>query len=54
MAGQESTGVAKKVHAAADLSVTIPMRPGLRSLNVAVAVAMVVGEALRRISYDAA
>ena len=54
MAGQEFTGVAKKGHAAADLAVTIPMRPGLRSLNVAVAAEMVLGEALRRISYDAA
>ena len=50
MVGRESAGVPDEVHAAADLAVTIPMRPGLRSLNVAVAAAMVVGEALRRIN----
>ena len=33
---------------AADARVVIPMRPGLRSLNVAVAAAMVLGEALRQ------
>jgi tRNA (cytidine/uridine-2'-O-)-methyltransferase len=49
MVGRESAGVPEEVHAGADLAVTIPMRPGLRSLNVAVAAAMVVGEALRRI-----
>jgi len=49
MVGRESAGVPDEVHAAADLSVTIPMRPGARSLNVAVAAAMVVGEALRQI-----
>jgi tRNA (cytidine/uridine-2'-O-)-methyltransferase len=36
------------VHEAADAQLVIPMRPGLRSLNVAVAVAMAVGEALRQ------
>ena len=36
------------VHQAADASVRVPMRPGLRSLNVAVAIAMVLGEALRQ------
>jgi tRNA (cytidine/uridine-2'-O-)-methyltransferase len=50
MVGRESAGVPDEVHAAADLAVTIPMRPGLRSLNVAVAAAMVLGEALRRIN----
>jgi tRNA (cytidine/uridine-2'-O-)-methyltransferase len=47
--GRESAGVPDKVHQAADAQLTIPMRPGLRSLNVAVACAMVVGEALRQI-----
>jgi tRNA (cytidine/uridine-2'-O-)-methyltransferase len=46
--GRESAGVPEKVHAAADARLTIPMRPGLRSLNVAVAAAMVTGEALRQ------
>ena len=50
MVGRESAGVPDEVHAAADLAVTIPMQPGLRSLNVAVAAAMVLGEALRRIN----
>jgi tRNA (cytidine/uridine-2'-O-)-methyltransferase len=46
--GRESAGVPEAVHAAADARVTIPMRPGLRSINVALAGAMVLGEALRR------
>jgi tRNA (cytidine/uridine-2'-O-)-methyltransferase len=46
--GRESSGVPDAVHAAADAGLTIPMRPGLRSLNVAMACAMVVGEALRQ------
>ncbi len=49
MVGRESAGVPDAVHAAADLRVTIPMRPPARSLNVAVAAAMVVGEALRQV-----
>jgi tRNA (cytidine/uridine-2'-O-)-methyltransferase len=36
------------VHAAADARLRIPMREGLRSLNVAVAAAMAVGEAIRQ------
>ena len=47
--GRESTGVPEKVHAAANLRVAIPMREDLRSLNVAVAAAMAIGEALRQI-----
>jgi tRNA (cytidine/uridine-2'-O-)-methyltransferase len=46
--GRESAGVPEKVHKAADLRLVVPMRTGLRSLNVAMAVAMVVGEALRQ------
>jgi tRNA (cytidine/uridine-2'-O-)-methyltransferase len=49
MLGRESSGVPDPVHAAADARLTIPMRAGLRSLNVAMACAMVVGEALRQI-----
>ena len=48
LAGRESSGVPEAVHQAADASVRVPMRPGLRSLNVAVAVAMVLGEGLRQ------
>jgi len=46
--GRESAGVPQEVHNAADARLVIPMRPGLRSLNVAVSAAMVVGEALRQ------
>lgn len=48
LVGRESAGVPDMVHAAADARVTIPMRPGQRSLNVAQAAAMVLGEALRQ------
>lgn len=48
MFGRESAGVAPEVHAAADVRLCIPMRPGLRSLNVAMACAMAAGEALRQ------
>jgi tRNA (cytidine/uridine-2'-O-)-methyltransferase len=46
--GRESAGVPAEVHEAADARLLIPMRSGLRSLNVAVAAAMVAGEALRQ------
>jgi tRNA (cytidine/uridine-2'-O-)-methyltransferase len=46
--GRESGGAPPAVHEAADARLAIPMRPGLRSLNVAVAAAMATGEALRQ------
>jgi tRNA (cytidine/uridine-2'-O-)-methyltransferase len=46
--GRESAGVPNEVHRAADARLLIPMRGGLRSLNVAMACAIVVGEALRQ------
>lgn len=46
--GRESAGVPAKVHAAADARLVIPMRPGLRSLNIAAAAAIGAGEALRQ------
>jgi tRNA (cytidine/uridine-2'-O-)-methyltransferase len=46
--GRESAGVPDEVHAAADARIVILMRPGMRSLNVASAAAMVLGEALRQ------
>lgn len=46
--GRESAGVPDAVAERCDARVTIPMAPGHRSLNVAVAAAMVVGEALRQ------
>jgi tRNA (cytidine/uridine-2'-O-)-methyltransferase len=49
MVGRESAGAPEEAHAAADARLRIPLRPGVRSLNVAVAAAMVLGEALRQI-----
>jgi tRNA (cytidine/uridine-2'-O-)-methyltransferase len=48
MLGRESAGVPENVHEAASARLRIPLRPGLRSLNVAQAGAMVLGEALRQ------
>jgi len=48
LAGRESAGVPDDVHTAADARITIPMAPGMRSLNVAAAMSMVLGEALRQ------
>src|SRR5262245_36467162 len=48
MFGRESAGVPGEVHAAADARLVIPMRPGLRSLNVAIACAIAAAEALRQ------
>lgn len=53
MVGRESAGVPESVHAAADARVAIPMRPDLRSLNVAVSAAMILGEALRQTRWGA-
>lgn len=49
MVGRESAGVPQTVHEAADARIVIPIRAGLRSLNVAVAAAMAMGEALRQL-----
>jgi tRNA (cytidine/uridine-2'-O-)-methyltransferase len=46
--GRESAGVPQDVHDSADAQLRIPMRLGLRSINVALAGAMVLGEALRQ------
>lgn len=46
--GRESAGVPDAVHDAADERILIPMVPGLRSLNVAMTAAMLLGEALRQ------
>ncbi|MGI9407284.1 MAG: tRNA (cytidine(34)-2'-O)-methyltransferase [Hyphomicrobiaceae bacterium] len=48
MVGRESAGVPDAVARAADARLTIPMAGGMRSLNVAVAAGMVLGEALRQ------
>lgn len=46
--GRESAGVPATVHEQADVRLRIPMQSGMRSLNIAVAAAMVAGEALRQ------
>lgn len=48
--GRESAGVPPTIHAAVTSRVTIPMAAGARSLNVALAGAMVLGEALRQLA----
>lgn len=49
MVGSESQGVPELVYKETDHQVLIPMYPPLRSLNVAISAAMVLGEALRQI-----
>ncbi len=46
--GRESAGSPGELYAAAQASVRVPMRPGLRSLNVVVAGAVVLTEAMRQ------
>lgn len=46
--GRESAGVPEDVHTMADDRLRIPMVPGVRSLNVALSAALVLGEALRQ------
>ncbi len=48
LVGRETAGVPDDVHAAAGARIRVPMAPGNRSLNVAQALAMVLGEALRQ------
>ena len=48
LVGRESAGVPDDVHRAADARLLIPMVEGVRSLNVALSAAMVMGEALRQ------
>ena len=52
--GRESAGVPDGVHASAEARLVIPVAAGLRSLNVAMAAAMVLGEALRQTAGFAA
>ena len=47
--GRETAGVTDEVVAAVDARLVIPVKPGLRSLNVAIAAAMAAGEALRQV-----
>ena len=48
MLGSESAGVPARVHELADLRVRLALRPGPRSLNLAVAAAIGLAEALRQ------
>lgn len=50
--GRESAGVPDHVHDRAEGRVLIPMQPGQRSINVAMSVAMIAGEALRQTGFD--
>ena len=47
--GRESAGVTEAVVEAADARLVIPIRAGLRSLNVAMTAAIAAGEALRQV-----
>jgi tRNA (cytidine/uridine-2'-O-)-methyltransferase len=47
--GRESAGVPDHVHTAVPSRLRIPMKPGMRSLNVAIAASLVTGEALRQL-----
>ena len=47
--GRESSGVPPEVHEAADVRLKIPIREGLRSLNIAIAAAMAAGEMVRQL-----
>ncbi|MGJ4891621.1 tRNA (cytidine(34)-2'-O)-methyltransferase [Bradyrhizobium sp. HKCCYLR20261] len=49
--GRESVGVPATVAEAADARLRIPLKPGLRSLNVAMAAAIATGEALRQVGH---
>ncbi|MEG3088127.1 tRNA (cytidine(34)-2'-O)-methyltransferase [Sphingomonas sp. PB4P5] len=46
--GSEGAGVPEAVHARADVRVLIPMRAGMRSMNISVATGIVAAEALRQ------
>jgi tRNA (cytidine/uridine-2'-O-)-methyltransferase len=48
LVGRESAGVPDHVHAAADARLRVPMAQGARALNVAIAAALALGEALRQ------
>ena len=50
--GQESAGVPGDIHEAVDARLTIPLAPGARSLNVAVAAAVALGEARRQNGWE--
>ena len=47
--GRESAGVPDYVHQSVQNRIRIPMQPGMRSLNIAIAAGLVTGEALRQL-----
>ena len=49
--GRESAGAPEHVHAVADARLLIPLAPGARSLNVAVAAAVALAEARRQLGF---
>lgn len=49
--GRESAGVPDAVADICELRMRIPMRPGMRSINVALAGSMILGEALRQTQH---
>ncbi|MEM9473269.1 MAG: tRNA (cytidine(34)-2'-O)-methyltransferase [Pseudomonadota bacterium] len=51
LVGRESAGVPEHVRDSVSHQVSIPMQPGTRSLNVAVATAMITGEAMRQTAW---
>ena len=51
MVGQESAGVPLDVHRSVDAQIVIPMQPQARSLNVGMAAAIVLAEALRQTGH---
>ena len=54
MVGRESAGVPDNVHDRADARIVIPIKPPLRSLNVAMSAAIVLSEGLRQRAGDGA
>ncbi|MBX2835023.1 MAG: tRNA (cytidine(34)-2'-O)-methyltransferase [Micavibrio sp.] len=53
LAGSEGAGVPENVHEAVDARIVIPMKAGLRSLNIVNATSMILGEALRQTEWSA-
>ena len=51
LAGRESAGVPKCVHDSVEARIVIPMKNGMRCLNVAVSLSFVVGLALGKMNY---
>jgi len=50
--GSEGAGVPEAVHDAADIRVRVPMRSGVRSLNVAITGGILLAEARRQTGWD--